>query len=110
MKAFFQRGAKRENGIGKIGIRKRTMRNGRPSLANFLHIIGRQEIGMRKHGSAPEQSETIEHFRVGGTIAGQGIAMGPVAFGAMGLNVASAFPGDRPKSLQRRVGAGGYEA
>ncbi len=109
MHAFFERGARREDGIGEVDVRQREMGDGRLPQPHGLPFRLRQEIGMGHHRAPAEKTEAVEHGGVGGGEAGEDIAMLPVAFRAMGLHMTAAFGGQLTEPFERRIGAAGNE-
>lgn len=85
------------------------MGNRRLSRLDSLHVLSRQEIRMRQHGLSAEQAEAIEAVRIRHAVAGEHIAMRPIALRTMGLHMAAAFFGDGTETFERRIGAGGMK-
>ncbi|OIQ68908.1 hypothetical protein GALL_494940 [mine drainage metagenome] len=65
---------------------------------------------MRQHSPAAEQSEAVQTFGIGHAMSSKHIAMLPIAFRTVGLDVTAAALCQRAQTLQGRIGAGGNEA
>src|SRR5215203_4704409 len=64
---------------------------------------------MREHGPSGEKTELIEALGVSPAVARKNIAVLPIAFRAVGLNVTAALACEGAKSFQQGVCAGGDE-
>ena len=65
---------------------------------------------MRQHSVTAEQSEAVQAFGVGHAVTFKHIAMFPIAFRTVGLDMTAATLCQRAQTLQRRIGTGGNEA
>ena len=74
-----------------------------PSAADQVHVLIADEIGVGQYGVPGEQAEAVEAFRVRLAMALEDEVVLPVAFRAMGLDVAVMIPGDRAEAFERFV-------
>src|ERR1700680_4787414 len=65
---------------------------------------------MREQRGAAKESETVQTVGVGHAMTFKNIVMFPVAFRAVGLDMAAPLRRQLAESLQRRVGTSGNEA
>src|SRR6516164_994824 len=110
MQSLLERGLQREDGAGEISIGKRTMRDARTPRVDRIHIGRADQVGMRQHRVAAKQPEAIEAFGVGDAVPFEHIAVFPIAFRTMGLNVAIASLCERAERFKRCISAGRNEA
>src|SRR5438477_10828779 len=94
----------------EISVGKRTMRDPGAPRPNGVHIDRVDQVGMRQNRLTAQQSEAIETFGVGDAVTFEHVAMFPIAFRTMGLDMTVASLRQRAERLKGCVGTGRYKA
>ena len=80
--------ARRKDGVGKIQVRQRAVRDPRFRSLDYPHVRIIDEVAMSKDRLRGQQAETVKAQRVGLSMAFEYVCVFPVAFGTMGLHMA----------------------
>ncbi len=89
MQALLERPAQGEYGVRQIEVRQRTMGDAAAARGDRCHVVLANEIAVGEDRVARQQAEAVEACRVGATEAIEHMGVRPVAFRAMGLDVAA---------------------